>query len=137
MNAQLSRDVATLVAEMYFADSSSKDKNGMSYIVGRLQICNDEMLDPANHLRAAMFVIDRVACELINAGLKNGKVPRASYILDLTDLEARFQSEWGGTGFGGDIKKEHKKNKKVWKPVNSIPCGVEEHVGQKVRVGVG
>ena len=46
-------------AEMYFCDGCAVDKNGMPFITGRLNLCDDDFLDAANHLRAAMFVLDR------------------------------------------------------------------------------
>ncbi|GMH70925.1 hypothetical protein TrST_g2373 [Triparma strigata] len=58
-------------------------------------------------------------------------MPRASYILDLTDLPPDAQATHSGTGFGDRIKAQHKKNKKTFKPVNKIPCKPGEHVGAK------
>ena len=90
---------------MYFADSCLLDKNSINYIVGRLQVCNDDVLDPPNHLRAAMFVIDRCAVQLLKAGLTpEAELPRASYILDISDLPLDSQCTHSGTGFGNNIK---------------------------------
>jgi len=107
MASKLFRPESNPGAEMYFCTSGAeRDKNGLPFILGRLLLCNDDFMDPANHLRAGMFVIDRQATSLLHAGRVNGKFPRASYILDLTPLNFEFN---GGTVSGTNKPKGREK----------------------------
>jgi len=117
---------------MYFADSLLKDKSGCSYAVGRLQICNNDLLDPPNHLRGGMFCIDRLACELLHRGVVNDALPKASYILDLSDLPPNYQATHSGTGYGENIKKQRKNRGITPVRINQLGTTPEEtHNGVK------
>jgi len=78
-----------------------------------------------------MFVIDRAAVAAIQAGIVNNSIPRASYILDLSDLKPNDKCTVSGTGFGEAVKQRMKKEGVVEKPVNAIPSSKEAHVGVK------
>lgn len=130
MGTKLFDDETNPGTEMYFCDSCQKDKNGVPYIVGHLQCSNGDTMDAPNHLRAAMFVIDRAAVHCVRAGVVNGKVPRASYILNLSDLHPDAQCTVSGTGYGANIEKKMKKDKITQQPRNKLDSP-DTHIGVK------
>ena len=79
-----------------------------------------------------MFVIDRCAVQLLRTGLtSDGKLPRASYILDLSDLPVDAQCSHSSTGYGDNIKAKYKKSKTTFKRFNAKNCVPSVHVGVK------
>ena len=67
-------------ATMYFGDYGLRDRTGEPVLVGRNLHCGrrkpSDLMVPCTHLRAALLVVERVACECERG---------ASYILDVSD----------------------------------------------------
>jgi hypothetical protein len=77
-------------AEMYFCESGMVDREGCPFLVGRLFLCNSANMHPWRHLRAAVFVIERIATKL------RGDRKTASYLLDIGELQ--LSGTFSGTG---------------------------------------
>ena len=65
-------------AEMYFCDSLGADRAGRPFLLGRSTLLAAERMHPWRHLRAAVFVFDRMALRCYESG-----APGATYILDI------------------------------------------------------
>ena len=81
---------STTGAEMYFCESGMVDREGCPYLIGRLYLCNSANMHPWRHLRAAIFVIERIATKL------RGELSTASYLLDIG--EVHVSGTYSGTG---------------------------------------
>lgn len=81
-------------SEMYFAESFHSDRLGRPYVAGRVHYCNASNMHPWRHLRAGVFVIERVAVEVLRRRCGYG-----SYILDIGEVPAA--GTFSGTGGGG------------------------------------
>ena len=147
MGSLLFREGTNPGSEMYFCDSCLKDKYGLPYILGHLGLCNNDRIDAPNHLRAAMMVIDREACAFMKAGLVGGRLPKASYILNLTDLAPSFTGTASGTGYGTGVKAKMKSQKVTQTKVNvqgssgstnpASHVGIKPHLPSHYRLGPG
>lgn len=85
-------------SEMYFSQSCHEDRDGRPYVVGRVYVANGSNMHPWRHLRAGVFVIERMAVEVLRRRCHYG-----SYILDIGHVEK--QGTVSGTGFtAGNFK---------------------------------
>ena len=78
--ALLSHDTNPAACQ-YFVDCGLRDRHGEAVLVGRFELINGAgySMEPANHLRSALFVIDRAVAALSVRRCRR----RASYVLDL------------------------------------------------------
>lgn len=74
-------------ASVYFGDCGLRTADGMPCLIGRVALMTDDKaagrkptdaMRPAQHLRAAMFVVERAAVEVI----QRGRGAKGAYILD-------------------------------------------------------
>lgn len=96
---QLFSDESNPGSEMYFAQSGHEDRDGRPYVIGRMHYANASNMHPWRHLRAGVFVIERIAVEVMR-----GKFGYASYILDIGEVP--IQGTVSGTGCSGRKFKE-------------------------------
>ena len=83
-------------AEAYFVDSGCVDKEGAPVLVGKMQLCSNDNMHSWAHLRAALFICERIAVKCVHP------IQSASYILDTSPVEKNFVGSFGP--MGGDTK---------------------------------
>merc|ERR1712176_1450789 len=69
-------------AENYFAECGKTDNWGGPVIVGRMNMCNADTMDPYNHIIAALFVVERCARKS-----SWGTCTRGCFVLDFDKLD--------------------------------------------------
>ena len=93
-------------AEAYFVDSCSIDKTGAPILIGKLLLTSNDNLHPWSHLRAALFICERLQSKCLYP------IQQASYILDVGPCDSGMVGTYGP--LGGDKKsKQYNKYNRV------------------------
>jgi hypothetical protein len=86
-------------AEAYFVDSCCVDKEGAPVLIGKVKLCSNDNMHSWAHLRAALFICERIAAKCVHP------IQQASYLLDTSPCTKDFVGTYGP--LGGDTKSKH------------------------------